>query len=118
VKARARSIAEGRPRVNDGLLLAARSNQTIKLLNIVTSATDIDIREIKDLIAVGNAATQKQRERVSRSILSILSDRLFGYNQANNLISYEYFLNAKVTLCPPKPKELDRATSTVAARLT
>jgi uncharacterized ion transporter superfamily protein YfcC len=26
----------------------------------MTQATDIDIREIKDLIAVGNAATQKQ----------------------------------------------------------
>ena len=31
---------------------------------------------------------------------------------------YRYFLNAKVTLCPPKPKEFDSTTSTVAARLT
>lgn len=27
------------------------------------------------------------------------------------------FLNAKVTLCPPNPKELDKATFTVWARL-
>jgi hypothetical protein len=29
---------------------------------------------------------------------------------------YKYFLNAKVTLCPPKPNELDRATSTFCVR--
>jgi 1-aminocyclopropane-1-carboxylate deaminase/D-cysteine desulfhydrase-like pyridoxal-dependent ACC family enzyme len=52
VKARAISI--------DGLFAAARSNSTIKLLNIMTSATDTDIQQIKDLIAAGNAATQKQ----------------------------------------------------------
>jgi DNA-binding transcriptional MerR regulator len=30
------------------------------ILNIMTSATDTDIQQIKDLIAAGNAATQKQ----------------------------------------------------------
>jgi hypothetical protein len=33
-------------------------------------------------------------------------------------IHYLYFLNASVTLCPPNPKELDSATSTIAERLT
>jgi hypothetical protein len=42
VKARARSI--------EGLLQAARSIVQKKLTNIMTSATDTDIRELKDLI--------------------------------------------------------------------
>jgi hypothetical protein len=41
------------------------------LTNIMTQATDIDLREIKDLIAAGNATTQKQ------------IDRLFAITEAN-----------------------------------
>jgi hypothetical protein len=53
VKARARSI--------ERLLPAARSNQTNNYYEVnMTQATDTDIREIKDLIAAGNATTQKQ----------------------------------------------------------
>ena len=47
-----------------------RSKQSY-LLNIMTQATDIDIREIKDLITAGNATTQKQ------------IDRLFAVTEAN-----------------------------------
>jgi hypothetical protein len=50
VKARARSIAANRPRVNERLLQATRSIVQKKLTNIMTSATDTDIRELKDLI--------------------------------------------------------------------
>jgi uncharacterized protein YpuA (DUF1002 family) len=46
-------------------------NQTYLITNIMTQATDIDIREIKDLIAAGNATTQKQ------------IDRLFATTEAN-----------------------------------
>jgi hypothetical protein len=60
VKARARSI--------DGLFAAARSIVKNNLLNIMTSATDTDIREIKDLIAAGNAATQKQIADLDKKI--------------------------------------------------
>jgi DNA-binding transcriptional MerR regulator len=34
--------------------------KTNYLINTMTQATDTDIREIKDLIAAGNTATQKQ----------------------------------------------------------
>lgn len=45
----------------EGLLLAARSKQINYYLEVnMTAATDTDIREIKDLIAAGNLATQKQ----------------------------------------------------------
>jgi hypothetical protein len=60
VKARARSI--------EGLFAAARSIVKNNLLNIMTSATDTDIREIKDLIAAGNAATQKQIADLDKKI--------------------------------------------------
>jgi hypothetical protein len=66
VKARAISI--------DGLFAAARSNSTIKLLNIMTSATDTDIQQIKDLIAAGNAATQKQIADLALSTQKQIAD--------------------------------------------
>ncbi len=44
----------------------------------MTSATDTDIREIKDLIAAGNAATQKQIADLAISTQKQITDSAIG----------------------------------------
>jgi phosphoribosylaminoimidazole-succinocarboxamide synthase len=48
--------------------------KTNYLLNIMTSATDTDIREIKDLIGAGNDAIQKQIADLGKKIDDVKTD--------------------------------------------
>ena len=48
------------------------------LPNIMTSATDTDIREIKDLIVAGNVATQKQIADLAISTQKQIADSAIG----------------------------------------
>ena len=57
MKARARSI--------DGLLATARSKQTSYLLNIMTSATDSDIREIRTAVESIAKATEANTKAIA-----------------------------------------------------
>jgi hypothetical protein len=52
--------SEGESQIDRRTVISSAIDVKNYLLNIMTSATDTDIREIKDLIAAGNTATQKQ----------------------------------------------------------
>jgi hypothetical protein len=60
VKARARSIERHCYQQREREARRKAVEVQNRLYNIMTQATDTDIREIKDLIAAGNATTQKQ----------------------------------------------------------
>ena len=75
MKARARSI--------DGLLATARSKQTSYLLNIMTSATDSDIREIRTAVE----SIAKATEANTKAIADLTLEMRVGFSDLKGQIN-------------------------------
>jgi hypothetical protein len=91
VKARARSIAEGRPRVNEGLLQAARSKVKNNLLNIMTQTEQ---KTVLDAIEQLHSMVEKLERKVKG-----FNKKFDNYHKVNQrLVNLAFGMIASATI--------------------